>query len=364
MMTPRLHNSLGFLTLINGEEQTMQRSIRTVLLASVCALALSGAAVAVASPANALVNDNESKWQEPQHNPPINGRVATQVYELRSEAQFPGSTTKVVDVLGGATNQGAALALWHRGTPDEGPPEAAQPNQSWEFIPHADNTGGTIQTGYGWLRGRHSGLCLDITGGNDAVDGTPVSLHPCHDGANQQFMVRGGDEKGFGGVIVSAPFADGQSWLLERGHQGCNEPAGDPLTATREPTAQSCINWSTPKASYTVATHKIWTGLTGSMTDTHGYSCLDGYSLFRSVEDYWSNQQSRAAWDVSELDAHAHLWSPVETHRNGNESRSQEIVQKVNKVVYQIDDPKLFFGTWTYQSIFVCHEGPGRIDIW
>lgn len=253
------------------------QSWRRRIAAFVCAVGVgAGLALVGVGPANALVDPNQPGYQEPQFNPAIGGQTATHVYALESH----NSADYVIDVSGGQTGNGATLFTWQQGLDSSTSVPAPQRNQSWEFVPRADNAGGKITTGYGALRDRNSGRCLDVLGGNDAVNNGAVSIWDCHGGENQQWTAV---SNGAGDYFLKTPqFGNGKSFYLTRSPGGpCVLGQGNTIGATTEPVA-SCSGWKVQRMSYFFATNKVNVARSSSLGyDRATYSCLPGH-VFRT----------------------------------------------------------------------------------
>jgi hypothetical protein len=74
-----------------------------------------------------------------------------------------------LDVTGGSVANGTPVIQW---------PCHGGANQEWVLVP----TG----TGHYFATVQHSGQCLDVSGAS-TMPGTPVIQYPCHGGANQQW---------------------------------------------------------------------------------------------------------------------------------------------------------------------------------
>jgi hypothetical protein len=226
-------------------------------------------------PANALVDPDQPGHQE------LGEQTATQVYALESH----NSADYVIDVFEGQTGNGARLSTWKQGLDSAASVAAPQRNQSWEFAPRADNPGGKITTGYGALRDRNSGRCLDVVGGSDAVNNGPVSIWDCHGGENQQWTAVSNGAGDY--YLKTAQMSNGKSFYLTRSPGGpCVLGHGNTIGATTEPVA-SCSGWKVPRMSYFFATNKVSTqgGLIQQWPDPAAYNCLPSYQ-FRVLNAY------------------------------------------------------------------------------
>ncbi|KAG2488245.1 hypothetical protein HYH03_013235 [Edaphochlamys debaryana] len=97
---------------------------------------------------------------------------AEQNYIYRITTYNGGS--QVVDLLGGATNDGAGLGGWDWGN---------GANQKWMFIPTADGA-------YFQIKSVYTGKCWDVSAGGTG-DGTPIQQWSCDpNNNNQKFMLR------------------------------------------------------------------------------------------------------------------------------------------------------------------------------
>ena len=136
-----------------------RRRIVAIVAAIGTAVAL---AVIGAGPALAMEDEGQVRNNEPQYNGAIGGIRATQVYSLR----IPKSNNALVTVrgaLGSNDGNGGVVDTWERvNMYNYQYGSIIQPNQLWEFIPEATNSGGTLSTGYGFLRSRQSGKCLQV----------------------------------------------------------------------------------------------------------------------------------------------------------------------------------------------------------
>ncbi|MFD5110665.1 RICIN domain-containing protein [Streptomyces cinereoruber] len=239
------------------------RRLRTALAALGASIAL---AFSVAVPANAMVDENSPVHQEPEHNPAIAGKVATQVYSL----SVPFSDY-VTDIFGGYTTEGSVVKF-HTAKNDSSYTESTpQANQVWEFIPASDNSGGTIYSGYGSLRDRNSGKCLDIQGGSSATDLNPMVIWGCHGGLNQQWTATPNSS---GSYDIKSEMSN---FYLGRNVQNCSESS---ITSGTTPVlarigASSCTTWNIARATYAFATKKVV--LDDELKDPNSYSCLPGY---------------------------------------------------------------------------------------
>lgn len=103
------------------------------VVVGVCVTGLAtGLFLAGATNASASVDANQSSVNEPDFNPSINGRNATEVYGIG----FSGSNL-VLDVYGGSTANGATIELYPSGI-ETGTTDIAQSNQVWEFVPRPE----------------------------------------------------------------------------------------------------------------------------------------------------------------------------------------------------------------------------------
>jgi hypothetical protein len=216
--------------LTKGQRGSARASRAKGITAAIAAGTLIAGVVAGASPALADTNIRM----------PSNG------YAL----QVP-NTTLVVDVLNGATQAGSAVAFWNQGSP-------AQPNQIWDFVPATETPGQKITDGWGYLQGRHSGLCLTIENPAAGVDPANVTIKSClreRDGASessraaQTWQTTSGPDNTF--LIKSAVVTStGASYYLGRNVQNCEASsvkAGTPLLA-RVGTS-GCTSWKVPQVS-------------------------------------------------------------------------------------------------------------------
>jgi hypothetical protein len=290
---------------------------RTVAGVCVTGLAM-GLVLAGATDASASVDANQSSVNEPDFNPTINGRNATQVLGIGYPGTNPG-TNLVLDVYGGSTANGATIELHPSGF-ETGTTDVAQSNQVWEFVPDPSNTGGTINTGWGSLRDRHSGRCLDITGGYGAGDATNLELWDCHGGENQEWMAVDG-----GTQIESRMKSDTGDNLYVGVNPtgGCSNYTGASGSVLKARTfhGNQCTTWTITKQSYRFATNAVTVaGGAFASSDDALYRCLNGWAFKNtgganatpwfddSISDIHETSLSTVAGAFKHLDTQSISW--------------------------------------------------------
>ena len=194
--------------------------------------------------------------------------------EDNNNAMSNGSTVDVWDQVNQTTNQdpGNIQTPGDGVTSDPNLP-ITQANELWEFVPDANNSGGSITTGYGELINRQSGLCLDVNG-NDTADGAVVDQWQCVPGAsNEQWTAI----KYPGGYGISSQLDND---ALGVGNGPTCAPQGDGDRVYMRTNGQGCLNWNIQQASYDFGTYQL--GLAAedpSETDNRQYECAAGYDV-------------------------------------------------------------------------------------
>lgn len=254
--------------------------------AAVCAagIALSMAMVG-AGPANATVDQNLPSNNEPDFNPTINGKNATQVYSFTFQVVHNQPS---LTVHGGSMNDGAWVNTWGR-YPGNGTtyPWASilSPNQLWEFIPHTDNSGGTLTDGWGYLRNRQSGKCLELN-----LSGGGIDQWTCVPGATNELWRapwNGALEVKYTGPQNASLSYPGtyKTYLGVNTANGCQgwTANGDGETLYLRETVSECTHITHRKENYRFATNaaSVQSALPGFERDRDQtlYRCLDGYAF-------------------------------------------------------------------------------------
>lgn len=244
-----------------------------------------GIAVTGAGAASATVDPNTSYNNEPDWNGTIQGNKATAVLSL-SIGQAGGRIVQVNGNAGDAnmSADNGIVSLWDRVNTDNDR-GVLQANEQWEFVPEPVNTGATITTGYGWLRNRMSGKCLDVTGAPaPGWWGAPVAQYTCvNDLAHpNQLWTLTTDQrlkvKYSGQVLVSANYTCG---------------AGTPTNGTRlfvfPDDSNTCSTVTATPEKYRLATNRL-VSTPPTITDNATYRCLNNW-LFRSTSAEQQNQE-------------------------------------------------------------------------
>lgn len=253
---------------VSSRVSRARRRLGRVTTVAVC---LAGSAAALlAAPATAgatTVDNNAPAYRQP-------GGI---VYSLLKNND--ASNLTVLSVYDRALNDGALVDTWAPAIDDNHHGgNITQASQLWEFIPQSDNTGGTITTGFGQLRNRQSGLCLDINGAN-TDDVATVDQWDCVPGAtNEEWKATVGSGVAAGSFVVSSE--------LDGAYLGTNTPNcqplipngnGDPMYARTD--ISNCTLWTPQRESYRFATNKITVHLAEDTTDPSTYRCIPGYNL-------------------------------------------------------------------------------------
>jgi len=218
--------------------------------------------------------------------------------EDNNNAMSNGSTVDVWDQVNQTTNQdpGNIQTPGDGVTSDPNLP-ITQANELWEFVPDANNSGGSITTGYGELINRQSGLCLDVNG-NDTADGAVVDQWQCVPGAsNEQWTAI----KYPGGYGISSQL-DNDALGVGNGPTCAAQNDGDRVYMRTN--GQGCLNWNIQQASYDFATYPISAGmdLTSPNTDNRSYECVTRYNLRESnYAPSVASDKQEYSWDYDNL---------------------------------------------------------------
>ncbi len=264
---------------IAGEGGPRRR--RRAALAALCVVSIAGGVLAAASgSASAAVDPAVPEFRAP----------LGVTYSLQRSNTSSG-VEPLVTVHGNAPEDGALVDTWSRTFEDAtAGGNIVNANQLWEFVPAADNTGGTIFTGYGWLKNRRTGKCLQVHGASTEEAAW----------VNQWTCVPGADNDMWQAVSV-----DGSSYGIQVKHSGAylgvsvpgcntwNDGNGDYLYAMSQFSA--CTAWREPQLeSYRFATARIEVPAPQYRLDTGVYRCLPGYQLrVRGV-----TQEASGVWTV------------------------------------------------------------------
>lgn len=260
------------------------------LIASACALGCAmGLALMGAGSASATsVDETKTYNNEPDWNPTISGRKASDVITLTMSSV---AANAVVTVRGGhgqpnTLADNGIVELWTKGYEDASR-SIVYDNQSWEFVPAPDNSirqqfgyatltrPGTIDTGWGWLRSRTSGKCLDVTGASTANNASVAQFACVNDAPNQQWrMVNGRLQVRHSGASLSVVGTTmGDNSCRVGGIDGARLVVGYPDTAD----APGCDAVTAQRTAYRFATNKVVEipdGLPNTF-DYAQYSCIN-----------------------------------------------------------------------------------------
>lgn len=261
---------------------TFQRWTRRVLTAACAVATAAGVAIAGAGAASATVDQNVSYNQEPNYNPGIVGQRATQVLSL-SITQAGGRLVQVNGNVNDNAQSGSngLISLWDRANTDNDR-KILQPNELWEFVPSLDNYDHTISAGYGWLRNRMSGKCLDVTGAPAAGTIGSVGQYPCMndlDHANQLWTL---NKNGHLQVKYTGYVLQPTGGSYSTGGGSCTNirtANGTQLTVGPE-TAFTCSTITAAKENYRYATNPVTTEPSPYMfQDNAWYTCMKGWQM-------------------------------------------------------------------------------------
>lgn len=286
-----------------------------------CGLTVTGvsgigtASAEVVATYSGLVNPNAPGWQEPEFQ---STGPATAVYGIQDSNSGAAAVKQMLTVDGGSIANGAAVNTWgysytvptgplpgsdgplSAAREDGGPTSILFSNQSWEFVPASDNTGGTIFTGYGWLRNRSSGKCLEVNGNNTA-DHATVDQWDCLAGADNELW-KANPANGVGDYYIQVKF-DG----AVLGKSGSSVGDGVSVQALTTPFAtgssanSSTAYWKISKVSYAFATNQMYlpAHISPTQHDNAIYRCLPGYKVrVRSKEFYSAGPTDPGRWYV------------------------------------------------------------------
>jgi Ricin-type beta-trefoil lectin domain-like len=254
---------------VSSRRSQVRRRLARIITAAACLAGSAGALLATAAIASATVDNTQPAYRQP----------AGIVYSLVKNNNVNNSNLLTVD--GGAMNDGALVNTWTRTIEDtQAGGNITQANQLWEFIPQADNSGGRLTTGFGELRNRQSGLCLDIHGQN-TQDAATVDQWDCVPGAkNEEWKATFQSAGVAAGSWVVASEMDGA--YLGTDTPGCTAGSadgnGDAMYARTQ--MSSCTLWAPRLDSYRFATNKVTEGVySGAHIDDTNYGCVPGYKL-------------------------------------------------------------------------------------
>lgn len=234
----------------------------------------------------ATVNESESAYQEPQYQ---TTGTATQVYSLQAIQTIVHMSGTVTDsrtfvtVNNNSMDDGATVDTW-RGTSESEFPAAdyLQANQLWEFIPALDNPGGTLQSGWGHLRNRRSGKCLQVMGAShqDAADVNQWACIPTAD--NELWKLVNGQSTNHKPKLMvkhSRAFLGVNGSNCGDGRTMTPDGDGQFLTAREKGTNGCATELNVQRAAYAFATNKIEVPLWLPQKDNASYACLPGYGM-------------------------------------------------------------------------------------
>ncbi|MEU9662710.1 RICIN domain-containing protein [Streptomyces chartreusis] len=258
------------------------RKIASVILGLLIAL---GMVVTGSSPAAATVDEHV-----PMHRMP-----AGTVYAfMAAHLNWSNGSQRMLAQLtsnGKATSNDTGVYLYDHG-------HIQDASQAWEWIP--ETAGHSITDGWGQLRNRWTGQCLDVSGGSTA-DGADVIGWSCNGTDNQKFK--------------AVDLGDGYDFKLVAKHS--NKPIG--TTAAHcapnngnsihqlSTTVINCQKWRITRSAYRFATDDIdvkWGNL--YEIDTADYTCLPGYKFRAAPDSALLPRQPRWSDDIGEIkDGHA-----------------------------------------------------------
>jgi len=281
-----------------------RRGLARVAAAAVC-IACGLLAPAIASAGT--LNQASSQWAElgplSYTSTPVLSQQSQQdtsaLYTIQNTAE---SGNKLLEDNNNAMSNGSTVDVWDQVNqttaqdPDSSN-EITQANELWEFVPDANNSGGSITTGYGELINRQSGLCLDVNS-NDTADGAVVDQWQCVPGAsNEQWTAI----KYPGGYGISSQL-DNDALGVGNGPTCAAQNDGDRVYMRTN--GQGCLNWNIQQASYDFATYPISAGmdLTSPNTDNRSYECVTRYNLRESnYAPSVASDKQEYSWDYDNL---------------------------------------------------------------
>ena len=257
-----------------GNRNWWQRTAATVC---VTGLAVTMALVGAGNAAAAGPVDNDAPAnQEPQFQ--ATG-AATQVYSIT----FPSAADALVTVDNNGMTNGATVNTWQRtnATNDHG--GVLQANQLWEFVPEAANTSGNIFGGFGWLRNRQSGKCLQVMGAS-TEEGAEINQWDCVPGATNELWraIRGAGTTSFQTTSLQVKQTGAYLGMYSPGcdRGQASNPHGNGESLFTRYDAGPCTIMRPKKEAYQFATNKI--GVLSSLStypDDAEYRCLPGYNF-------------------------------------------------------------------------------------
>ncbi|MEU9663809.1 RICIN domain-containing protein [Streptomyces chartreusis] len=229
------------------------RKIASLILGFMVAL---GLVITGSSPAAAVQED------DPMHRPP-----AGAVYKfMLAHANFTNGSQLMLAQLEAGTN----VTSNNTGHYSYSHGNVQDASQAWEWIP--ETAGHSITDGWGQLRNRFTGQCLDVEGSSTA-DYQYVIGWTCNGGDNQKFKAVNLGGGGLDFKIVAKhsnkPIGPAYNCLSSNGQVMSQLPA----------TSSDCQKWRIERTSYRFATEDIRVGQTWYAHDTDEYHCVPGYSF-------------------------------------------------------------------------------------
>jgi hypothetical protein len=227
---------------IMNTRHTLGRRARTALCISTVIGGIAAASVGTASAA-ATIDGQSAQYSRPY----------STVLTLERIINYGStSTSQLVETYGGSADNGARVDTWQRLIGDnQSWGGIIQPNQQWEFHPTAQNTGGTIYTGYGQLKNRLSGKCLEVFGASTS-DLATVDQWDCNGGPHQNWTAEFSMDTG----TVALKVQHSGMYLVANSFQCSNLPNnGTFLQVTQERNA--CTIFNPLPVSYSVASNRL-----------------------------------------------------------------------------------------------------------
>ncbi|MEU9663840.1 RICIN domain-containing protein [Streptomyces chartreusis] len=229
----------------------LRRSSRTISSLILCFLTAVGLIMANALPA-AAVNPTD-----PEHRAP-----AGAVYKFMSSHANWTNGSQVM--LGQVTSQVKYVTSSQNSAPS-GQASIQAESQSWEWIP--DVPGNSITAGWGQLRNRSSGQCLDVSAASTA-DGAQVIPYTCSSQDNQRWKAV---NLGGGGLDYQL--------VAKHSNKAIGSAATDCVALNSSGVWQlpsssgDCLKWRVDKIGYRWASQQM------NGNDGTDYSCISGYHL-------------------------------------------------------------------------------------